>query len=98
MGVDAARPCHGQAAGGGDRQGQGPPLRAIRPALLGREAAPSYAQISESLGLSESLVKVAVHRYRTRFRALLREEIALTLSDPDEIEEEITTLIQALAD
>jgi DNA-directed RNA polymerase specialized sigma24 family protein len=70
----------------------------LRPALLGREAVPSYARISQSLGLSETLVKVTVHRYRTRYRALLREEIARTVSNPDEIEEEITTLIRALAD
>jgi len=70
----------------------------LRPAILGREAAPSYANISELLGLSETMVRVAVHRYRTRYRVLLREEIALTVSDPEEIEEEITTLIRALED
>jgi hypothetical protein len=40
---------------------------------------------------------VAVHRYRKRYRLLLRAEIARTLDDPAEIEEEITTLIAALA-
>lgn len=70
----------------------------VRPVILGREAVPSYAQISAKLGLSETAVKVTVHRYRTRYRALLRDEIARTVDDPAEIEQEITTLIQALAD
>ena len=79
-------------------KGKAPLFEQIRPAILGRDAAPSYAKVSESLGLSETVVRVAVHRYRTRYRVLLREEIARTVSDPDDIEEEITTLIQALAD
>jgi DNA-directed RNA polymerase specialized sigma24 family protein len=68
----------------------------IRPVLLGREASPAYAVIAADLGVSESRIKLAVHRYRGRYRLLLREEIARTLDDPAEIEEEITTLIAAL--
>jgi DNA-directed RNA polymerase specialized sigma24 family protein len=70
----------------------------IRPVLLGTQVVPSYAQISTALGVSETVVKVSVHRYRTRYRELLREEIARTVDDPAEIEEEINTLIQALAE
>jgi RNA polymerase sigma-70 factor (ECF subfamily) len=70
----------------------------VRPIILGREVVPSYAQISAKLGMSETALKVTVHRYRTRYRTLLREEIARTMNDPAEIEQEITTLIQALAD
>ena len=66
--------------------------------ILGREAGPSHAQISAKLGLSETTLKVTVHRYRRRYRALLRDEIARTVDDPADIEQEITTLIQALAD
>ncbi len=70
----------------------------VRPVLLGREAVPSYAQLSAKLGLSETTLKVTVHRYRTRYRRLLRDEIARTVDDPADIEQEITTLIEALAD
>jgi RNA polymerase sigma-70 factor (ECF subfamily) len=68
----------------------------LRPALLGRDCAPPYAAVSSALGVSESSVKVAVHRYRARYQQLLREEIARTVDDPAEIEDEISTLIQAL--
>jgi RNA polymerase sigma-70 factor (ECF subfamily) len=70
----------------------------VRPVILGRETTPSYAQISANLGLSETTVKVTVHRYRARFRRLLRAEISRTLDDPAEIEQEITTLIRALVE
>jgi hypothetical protein len=69
----------------------------VRPVILGREAAPSYAQISAELGMSETTLKVTVHRYRARYRTLLRDEIGRTVSDPADIEQEITTLIEALA-
>jgi RNA polymerase sigma-70 factor (ECF subfamily) len=68
----------------------------MRPVILGREAAPSYVQISANLGLSETTVKVTVHRYRARYRRLLRDEISRTVDDPAEIEQEISTLIEAL--
>jgi RNA polymerase sigma-70 factor (ECF subfamily) len=69
----------------------------IRPALLGSGLALRYTQISAELGISEGAVKVAVHRYRTRYGQLLCEEIARTVDDPAQIEEEISTLIEALA-
>jgi RNA polymerase sigma factor (sigma-70 family) len=68
----------------------------IRSTLLGREPSRSYAEIAAALGVSESHVKVAVHRYRNRYRVLLRDEIARTVDDPREVEQEITTLIEAL--
>jgi RNA polymerase sigma-70 factor (ECF subfamily) len=60
--------------------------------LSGEAGLPTHAQIAENLGMSEEAVKVAVHRLRKRYRALLRAEIAHTVSDPSEIEEEIRYL------
>jgi hypothetical protein len=48
------------------------------------------------LGVRESTVKVAMHRHRAGYQELLRGEIARTVDDPAEIEEEISTLIEAL--
>jgi DNA-directed RNA polymerase specialized sigma24 family protein len=78
------------------RKGKNRLFDRIMPTLLGTEACPCYAEIAADLGVSESNIKVAVHRYRSRYRLLLRDEIARTLDDPDEIDEEITTLIAAL--
>jgi RNA polymerase sigma-70 factor (ECF subfamily) len=70
----------------------------LRPFLmLGKEARP-YAQVAASLGLSEGAVRVAVHRFRQRYRRLLREEIAQTLTDPAQVEEELRSLFTAFTD
>ena len=70
----------------------------IRPTLLGTKWSPTYSEIATALGVSESHIKVAVHRYRARYKQLLREEIARTVDDPADVEDEITALIQALAE
>ena len=64
--------------------------------LTGDEAASPYAEIAGDLGMSEGAVKVAVHRLRRRFRDLLRDEIAHTVSSPEEIEDELRHLWKAV--
>jgi len=54
------------------------------------------AEIAERLGLSENAVAVAVHRLRQRYRELLREEVAQTVADPAEVDEEMRHLRAAL--
>lgn len=61
---------------------------------VGKSAIP-YPQAAADLELSEGAVRVAVHRLRRRYRELLREEIAQTLSDPAQVEEEIRALFTA---
>jgi len=57
-----------------------------------------YVQLSETLGQTEGTLRVAVHRMRKRFRELFRQEIAETVSDPNEIEAELRHLMAALSD
>jgi len=57
----------------------------------------SYAEIAARLDTSEGAVKVAVHRLRQRYRELLRAEIADTVANPGEINDEIKNLFAALA-
>ncbi len=64
--------------------------------LTGRNAAESYAQAAAQLGMSEGAVKVAVHRLRSRYRAVLRAEIGETVSGPEEVEDEIRRLFLVL--
>ena len=61
---------------------------------LGKGEIP-YATAAEALSIDEGTVRVAVHRMRKRYRQLLREEIAYTLSDPAMIEEELAVLLGA---
>jgi RNA polymerase sigma-70 factor (ECF subfamily) len=76
--------------------GKGQLFEALKGALTGERSALPYSQLAEELGLSEGAVKVAVHRLRRRYGELLREEIARTLDDPGQVEEEIRDLFAAL--
>lgn len=56
------------------------------------ETALPYAGIGAELSLTEAAVKMAMHRLRARYRALLREEIAKTVASPEEVEVELRDL------
>jgi len=56
----------------------------------------TYKEVAAELDMSESAVKVAVHRLRKRFGALLREEVAATVVDPNETDRELRFLLAAL--
>jgi len=64
--------------------------------MVGEKAIP-YADAARNLKMDEGAVRVAVHRLRKRYRALLRDEIAQTLDDPAQVAEELRSLQVALA-
>ena len=64
--------------------------------MVGEQAIP-YADAAQKLKMDEGAVRVAVHRLRKRYRALLRDEITQTLHDPAQVEEELRSLQAALA-
>jgi RNA polymerase sigma factor (sigma-70 family) len=68
----------------------------LRPCLEG-DGAPPYRELGERLGLSETAVKVAVHRLRGHFREALRNEVADTLEQGADVDAEIRDLMAALA-
>ncbi len=68
----------------------------LKPWLTGAAATPQ-SEVAARLGLSENAVKVAIHRLRTRFRDLVKTEIAQTVAGPAEVTEEVNYLIEALA-
>jgi RNA polymerase sigma-70 factor (ECF subfamily) len=70
---------------------------ALKQTLMGLRESQPYAELALKLGISESAVKVSVHRLRKRYRDLIRAEIGSTLEDPREVEEELRHLFQALA-
>ena len=57
---------------------------------------PSQAQIARELSMTENAVKQAFHRLRQRYRLLLREEIAHTVAEVDDIEDELQHFIAVL--
>lgn len=56
----------------------------------------SQAKIGSELSMTENAVKQAYHRFRQRYRELLREEIAHTVAAPGDIEDELRHLIAVL--
>jgi RNA polymerase sigma-70 factor (ECF subfamily) len=61
-----------------------------------RDAA-AYRQVGAELDMTEGAVKVAVHRLRRRYRELVRDEIAQTVTTEAQVDEEIRDLFAALA-
>jgi len=56
-----------------------------------------YAEVGEKLGITAAGVKKAVYRMRRRYQRLFREEIAQTVADPAEVEDELRHLCQVMA-
>lgn len=67
---------------------------ACRPYLVGE--GPSYEATASSLGMPAGTVRVIVHRLRSRYRELLRLEVAMTLADPAGAEDELQYLRRAI--
>jgi len=65
--------------------------------LCGHAASVPYRDVAAELNMTEGAVKVTVYRLRRRYREMLRDEIAQTVSTAEQIEEEIRDLFAALA-
>jgi DNA-directed RNA polymerase specialized sigma24 family protein len=69
----------------------------LREFLLGDRGRRTYQDVATELGMTAGAVKVAAHRMRQRYRELFREEIARTLANPAETEEEMRHVFAAIA-
>jgi RNA polymerase sigma-70 factor (ECF subfamily) len=79
------------------RQGRLAVFERLAPHVAAGTDGPPYRQLAVELGLTPGALEVAVHRLRRRFAALLRAEIAATLSDPADVDDELRCLFDALA-
>ena len=69
----------------------------IKGTITFRDVAGSYRAIAMDLGMSEGAVKVAVHRLRKRYRELLVQEVSQTISNAEQVDEEVAELFNALS-
>ncbi|MEW4527219.1 sigma factor [Maioricimonas sp. JC845] len=67
-----------------------------KPFLTGADDAATYADVAPRLDMTDSALRVAVHRMRERYRTILRNEISQTISDGDSVEDELNDLRAAL--
>jgi RNA polymerase sigma-70 factor (ECF subfamily) len=71
-------------------------VRLLSRFLTGVQPDLSYREAGERLNMSESAVKVAVHRMRKRYGQLLREEVRQTVDDPAQVDDEIRYLFAVM--
>ena len=64
--------------------------------LWEEKGAETYAGLGARLGMTEAAVKMAVMRLRQRCREALRTEVAHTVANPSEVDEELRYLLSVL--
>jgi len=69
----------------------------LRNCLAAEHADISYANLAAALDVPENVVKKQLHNLRQRYRWLLREEVAHTVENPADVDDEIRHLCAALA-
>ena len=68
----------------------------LKPYLTSGEPQRPYREIATSLGMSVGAIKVAVHRLRKRFGEALRLEIAQTVAETGDVDNEVRHLLEVL--
>ncbi|WP_414661387.1 RNA polymerase sigma factor [Horticoccus sp. 23ND18S-11] len=77
--------------------GKGPLFDDLRSVLWGGRGEASHADLARKLGSTEGAVRVAVHRLRLRFKECLQAEVAHTVVNPDDVNDELRHLLDALS-
>jgi hypothetical protein len=79
-------------------QGKTTTFETLKPLLdpVNSKGALSYEQAASALQISVGSVKTLIHRLRKQYASLLREEVARTVCESGEIDEEIHGLCEAL--
>jgi RNA polymerase sigma-70 factor (ECF subfamily) len=68
----------------------------LSPILMGRAGKTSYGELAIRWGTTEAAIKMAVLRLRRKFGKLLRTEVAHTVDDSTQVDDEIRFLLGAL--
>ena len=68
----------------------------LRAYVVADQSAAPYHDLADKLDMTEGTIRVAVHRLRKRCKEILRDEVAQTVTTPEEVEEEIRSLFTAL--
>ena len=77
--------------------GQAELFGALRSRLLPGGEEPAFQQLAERFGRSAGSLKTAAHRLRRRYAELLRRQVADTLEDQSELEDELRGLFESVS-
>ena len=78
------------------KAGKEPVFERLKGLVTGDAVDVRYQDIARDIGSTEGAVKVMAHRLRRRYRDLLRAEVASTVSDDAEVDDEIAFLMTAV--
>lgn len=79
-----------------ERDGKATHFERLKSSPTADDLGAGYRTIALDLNTTEGAIKVAVHRLRRRFRELLREEIAQTVDNPEDVGQELRDLMAAI--
>jgi len=65
--------------------------------LWGKDGSVAFAEIGARLVMTEGAARGAMHRLRARYRERLRREVAQTVAEPGEVDEELRYLISVVS-
>ncbi len=85
-----------ERAMGALKKEMGPRFQALRGFIIAGQPG-TIKEVAEKLGLTESNVKVIIHRARKRYKELLRHEVSRTVEDSREVDEELAEIFNALS-
>jgi len=80
-----------------ERKGRLRVFEVLNPFLTAERDDISYARLAPKLRVAEATVKKLLYHMRQRYRFLLRDEVAQTVEDPADVEDELRYLCGALA-
>lgn len=69
----------------------------LQPYLVDNKGSAPFAETAAKLGVTESALKSVVYRLRCRYGEIFRDEIAQTVGQPEDIEDEIRHLFGVLS-
>ncbi|MEZ6130259.1 MAG: hypothetical protein R3C59_16360 [Planctomycetaceae bacterium] len=71
-------------------------FRLLEPHLTFSDDAIPRSDISSQLNLSVAAIAMSIHRMRRRYAEILRDEVSATVAGPDDVDDEIRTLMSVV--
>lgn len=68
----------------------------LKDCLTAQRGEIDYADLAKKMSSSEGAARVVVHRLRKRYRVVIREEVARTVTGEEEVQDELEILMKAL--
>ena len=80
-----------------ERAGKSELFEALKPTISPQLESLPYARLAEDLDMTEGAVKVAVHRFRQRYRDCLHAALRETVANPEDTEDELRHLLSVFS-